>query len=71
MVVGHLMIGVVLGLLAAAASLLMGYSAWAAFGFYVLGGNVGLALSVAVQMVLARQVGPRPTSADTWLTPAE
>lgn len=71
MVVGHLMSGVVLGLLAAVASVLMGFSLLAAFGFYVLGGNVGLALSVAAQFVRAQQVRPRPTSADTWLTPAE
>ena len=71
MIVGHLMSGVVLGLLAAAASLLMGYSPLAAFGFYVLGGNVGLALSVAVQLMRTQHASPRPTSSDTWLTPAE
>lgn len=71
MVVGHLMSGVVLGLLAAAASLIMGCSLLAAFGFYVLGGNVGLALSVAVQLVRAQRMGPPRPSLPTWSTPAE
>jgi hypothetical protein len=51
MIVGHLVSGVGLGLLAAIASLIMGFSLLAALGFYVLGGNVGLALSAAVQMM--------------------
>ena len=58
MIVGHLASGVVLGLLAGVVSLAMGFSPLAALGFYVLGGNLGLALSVGVQLVRPALAGP-------------
>ena len=45
MLVRHLLCGIVIGLLAAIAGLLAGFSVGAAVGFYVLGGNVGLGVS--------------------------
>ena len=45
MLVRHLICGVVIGLLAAIAGLLAGFSVWAVLGFYVLGANLGLGAS--------------------------
>ena len=46
MLVHHLLSGVTIGVLAAAASLLHGFPIGAAVGFYVIGANVGLAASI-------------------------
>ncbi len=43
MVLAHLMIGLLVGALAAVTSLVMGYSFWSAVGFYVLGSGLGTA----------------------------
>ena len=40
-----LLCGILVGALAAVASLVGGFSLWAAFGFYVLGGVVGICAS--------------------------
>jgi hypothetical protein len=43
MVIAHLMVGFLAGALAAVTSLVMGYSFWSAVGFYIVGGNLGMA----------------------------
>ncbi len=45
MLAGHLLCGFMLGALCAVGSLVMGFSAWSALGFYILGGNLGICLS--------------------------
>ena len=56
MLVRHLFCGILLGLLAAVASVLAGYSLWATAGLYVLGANVGLCAS-AMGALLGRRSG--------------
>jgi hypothetical protein len=51
MVVAHLLFGIFFGMFAAAASLLIGFSFWPIFGFYVLGGVAGISLSVGLTLV--------------------
>ena len=46
MLIHHLLSGLIIGMLAMAASLLHGYSIGAAIGFYIIGANVGLGASV-------------------------
>jgi hypothetical protein len=46
MLVRHLLCGIVIGLLAATAGMLAGFSVWAVVGCCVLGANVGLGASV-------------------------
>jgi hypothetical protein len=46
MLVHHLLSGMIIGVLAAVASLLHGFPIGAAVGFYIIGANVGLAASV-------------------------
>lgn len=46
MVATHLGGAVVLGLLSALGAWLWGFSPWAVIGFYIVGGQVGLAASV-------------------------
>jgi hypothetical protein len=46
MLIHHLLSGLIIGILAATASLLQGYSAGAAVGFYIIGANVGVVVSV-------------------------
>ena len=48
MVVGHLLIGVLTAVFAAATSLLVMGPSWSTFGFYVLGGDLGLLVSASV-----------------------
>lgn len=54
MMIGHLLCGLVVGWLAAGASLLMGLSLEAMLGIYVLSGSLGLALSVLWSLGLHR-----------------
>ena len=51
MLAGHLLCGFVLGAVFALGSLVLGFSAWGAVGFYILGGNVGVCLSAAALML--------------------
>ena len=46
MMIGHLLCGLIVGWLAAGASLLMGFSLETMFGIYVLSGSLGFALGV-------------------------
>ena len=46
MMIGHLLCGLIVGWLAAGASLLMGISLETMLGIYVLSGSLGFALSV-------------------------
>jgi hypothetical protein len=48
MAVQHILFGVVLGVLAAMAILLMGHSAMVVLGVYVFGGLIGFVASVVV-----------------------
>ena len=59
MLVRHLVVGVVIGAEVALGSGLAGASAWAIVGFYVLGANLGLGLSVASALVPPRQGAAR------------
>jgi hypothetical protein len=45
MLLGLLLCGILVGALAAVASLVAGFPLWAAFGFYALGGVVGICAS--------------------------
>ncbi|HVG48627.1 MAG TPA: hypothetical protein VM899_10900 [Rubellimicrobium sp.] len=45
MLVRHLLCGMAIGLLAATAGLLLGFSAWLALASFVLGGSLGLGAS--------------------------
>ena len=46
-------VGLFVGVLAAGASLLLGFSIWSALGFYIVGGSLGVGLSV-LPMLLNR-----------------
>jgi hypothetical protein len=48
MLVAHLLVGVLAGVFALLASLLLGFSGWAAIGCFVLGSNIGLVTSAIV-----------------------
>jgi len=50
----HLLTGVLLALFTTALSLAMGASAWAAAAWYVVGGVIGVIVSVLVHMALDR-----------------
>ena len=54
MLFGLLLCGIVVGAITAATSLLAGYSLWAAFGFYVLGGVTGI-LAGSLGLLLRRR----------------
>jgi predicted lipid-binding transport protein (Tim44 family) len=58
MLVGLLLCGIVVGGLAAATSLIAGFSLWAAFGFYILGGIVGLSASSLALLIHHRRRTP-------------
>lgn len=68
MLMRHLLCGVVIGALAALASTLAGFLAWATVGFLVLGSNLGLgasasgALSSRLRGKARRTVAPSPPS---------
>ncbi|WP_210529402.1 hypothetical protein [Rubellimicrobium arenae] len=51
MILGHLLVAVTGGVGAAVASLAAGQSPWMAALLYVAGGNAGLGLSVAAQLL--------------------
>jgi hypothetical protein len=51
MVVAHLLVGFLAGALAAVTSLVMGYSFRSAVGFYILGGSLGVAGSLALWLL--------------------
>ena len=51
MLVRHLVVGVVVGALAALGSDVIGLSLWATVGIYVLAANLGLGLSAALALV--------------------
>lgn len=55
MLVGLLLCGIVVGALAAATSLIAGFSLLAAFGFYILGGIVGLSASSLALLIHHRR----------------
>jgi hypothetical protein len=63
MLIRHLVVGVVVGALAALGSGLMGFSIWAVVGFYILGGNLGLGLSVLAGLVPWPERAGRTSSA--------
>lgn len=48
MIVSHLLIGLTAGILAALAAWAAGWPLWAMLGAYMLGGNVGAAVSAGV-----------------------
>lgn len=50
MLAGHLLCGFILGAVCAVGSLVTGFSAWGAAGFYILGGNLGICLSAGALM---------------------
>ena len=63
MLVRHLGVGVVIGAEVALGSSLAGASAWAILGFYVLGANLGLGLSVASDLVPRQHRAARAVTA--------
>ena len=58
MLVVHLLFGLILGALAAVGSLLMGFSVWGAIAFYILGGNLGVCLSVGAILLTSASRAP-------------
>ena len=60
--IGHLLCGLIVGWLAAGASLLMGLSLEAMLGMYVLSGSLGIALSV----LWTQRVGSEDAWAARW-----
>lgn len=63
MLVGYLLVGVIVGALAALASGLMGYSAWAVAGIFVMGANLGFWLSNLAALVPGRRRAARASAA--------
>jgi len=63
MLVVHLAFGIIFGVLAAALSVVMGFSFWGIVGCYVLGANVGLLASLPA--VLLRRTDKAPQLAST------
>lgn len=51
MLVVHLAFGLVFGVVAAALSVVLGYSFWAVVGFYILGANLGLLASLPAALL--------------------
>ena len=51
MVVGHLVVGIALGLLAAVTSQFMGCSVLSVLGFFILGSDLGIVLSVVARLL--------------------
>ena len=51
MLIVHLLFGLILGALTAVGILLMGFSVWGAIAFYILGGNLGVCLSVGAMVL--------------------
>jgi hypothetical protein len=62
MLILHVLIGLVVGILAAAWVWLSGASLWTMLGYYVLGGNAGIGLTVALALI-------RPRSETSVATP--
>jgi hypothetical protein len=58
MLVVHLLFGLILGALAAVGSLLIGFSVWGALAFCVVGGNLGVCLSVGAMVLLSTPRAP-------------
>jgi hypothetical protein len=58
MLIVHLLFGFILGALAAVGSLLMGISVWGALAFYIVGGNLGVCLSIGAMVLLSTPRAP-------------
>ncbi len=70
MLVGHLLCGLVLGMLAAAMSLVAGYPFWAVLAFYVIAVNVGLFGSLFVRSTgERRKLGHVAGPSEPYTTP--
>ena len=69
MLIPHLVVGIILGFVAAVWACGEGYSLLAMLGFYVLAGNLGVVLSAAVALVRAPRRAPQ-SSAPTLLLPS-
>jgi hypothetical protein len=59
MLVRHLMVGLLAGVMSVLVGGLTGFSMWALLGFYVLGANLGLGLSVLAGLVTQGQGSAR------------
>jgi hypothetical protein len=51
MLIARSAVGLFVGVLAAGASLLLGFSIWSALGFYILGGSLGVGLSLTPMLL--------------------
>ena len=70
MLLGLLLCGILAGVLAAGASLVAGFSLWAAFGFYVLGGVLGICAGGLAILLRRRHRSAKP-AAPPQQSPAE
>lgn len=71
MLVGHLLCGLVLGILVAATSLVAGYPLWAVLGFYVISVNLGLFGSLLLRSAgERRRLGHNAGASEHYPTPS-
>ena len=63
MLLGLLLCGILAGAIAAIAALVGGFSVWAALGFYVLGGSLGICAGGLVLWARRRHRSARPSKA--------
>ena len=61
MLLGLLLCAILAGLVAAGVSLVAGFSLWSAFGFYILGGIVGLCASGLAMSARRRRPVAKPS----------